>query len=143
MIKRRTIWLNATSPVLFRVTTSHFSGVVTIIYVYNQSTLIKSEYHYNHIQSAPLICMASGSMLRYAIRRCMHYDGVRVMAYFGLAYILNLIVCHLLCPRIWRPVLLLIESYIRLRSSLVVKAIVSHRSNLMTPLERIPIGGDA
>ena len=35
-----------------------------------------------HIQSAPLKCMASGPMLRYAISRPMHYDGVRVMTCF-------------------------------------------------------------
>ena len=31
------------------------------------------------IQSVPLICMASVPMLRYAICRCMHYDGVHVI----------------------------------------------------------------
>ena len=34
------------------------------------------------IQSVPIICMASGTMLRYAISQLMHYDSVRVIACF-------------------------------------------------------------
>ena len=41
---------------------------------------------FNQIQSAPLKCMTSGPMLRYAISRRIHYDGVRVMTYFPVQY---------------------------------------------------------
>ena len=69
-------------PPHFYFNTIKYNGLFKFIYIY----LHIYNFIYLYVQSAPLICMASGPMLRYAINRPMHYDGVRVMICFLMQY---------------------------------------------------------